>query len=300
VRAAGVVRQAGHRIVGSTPAAIASTIQAHAARVLGAVLINPMSPDQFERVADSAVERERKQMGGEIHPGRADDPVFLEWSRRASRLGASATEWAALLNASQEANKRFVAEAEPILDAPPILLVRRRDAMNVTALNRWTDIFPDAECVTVEGADAGVMALDAGLIAELAAGFITGAPIETPPQREFVAVGDPHSTATKPTCSARSNATSIDLHHSTQDLGLDARTGIHVGEVEHRDDDIGGIAVHLAARVMGQAQPGEIIVTSTVVESSTGGTHRFSERGKRTLKGIDRPWQLFAVDPNRR
>jgi hypothetical protein len=37
-----------------------------------------------------------------------------------------------------------------------------------------------------------------------------------------------------------------------------------------------------------------------VVESSTGGTHRFSERGKRTLKGIDRPWQLFAVDPNRR
>lgn len=95
-------------------------------------------------------------------------------------------------------------------------------------------------------------------------------------------------------------AAAIDLHNSTRDLGLEGRTGIHVGEIEHRDDDIGGIAVHLAARVMGQAQPGEIIATSTVVESSTGGTHRFSEYGNRTLKGIDTPWQLFAVDPNRR
>ena len=328
-------------IVGSTPSAITSTIRAHPTRVLGAVLINPMSPDQFRRVAESARERERKQMGGEIHPSRADDPAFVEWSQRASRLGASATEWAALLSVSREAWQRFA--TDPIPDAPPVMLIRRRDAMSSVALERWNGIFPDAECVTIEGADAGVMALDAGLIAELAASFITGAPIETRPHRELVAVlftdlvestpaaaasGDAvwratldrydatllrtiqrhHGTVVKHTgdgalatlaSGSDAVAAAIDLHNSTRDLGLDARTGIHVGEVEHRDDDIGGIAVHLAARVMGHGRPGEILVTSTVVDSSTGGAHRFNERGPQTLKGLDRPWPLFAVDSNR-
>ena len=94
-------------------------------------------------------------------------------------------------------------------------------------------------------------------------------------------------------------AAAIDLHNSTRDLGLEGRTGIHVGEVEHRDGDIGGIAVHLAARVMSHAQPAEIIVTSSVVETSIGGAQRFSERGTRMLKGIERPWQLFTVDASR-
>ena len=54
-------------VVGSTLAAIAKTIQAHPTRVLGAVLISPMSPDQYQQVAESAQDRQRKQMGGEIH-----------------------------------------------------------------------------------------------------------------------------------------------------------------------------------------------------------------------------------------
>lgn len=329
-------------IVGSTPMAAASTIRAHSSRVLGAVLINPMSPDQFKRAAHSAIEREHEQVGGEIHPSRADDPAFVEWARRASRLGASATEYAAILNASREANARFTDRAEPILDAPPIMLIRRRDAMSFAVLQWWASIFPDAECVTVEGTDAGVMAPDAGLIAELAAGFITGEMIETPPQRELLAVlftdlvdstplaaasGDSvwrstldryeanlqrmiqrhHGTVVKHTgdgalatlaSGSEAVAAAIDLHNSTRDLGLEGRSGIHVGEVEHRGGDIGGIAVHLASRVMGEAQPGEIIVTSTVVDSATGGTHHFSERGSRRLKGIAQPWRLFAVDPD--
>jgi class 3 adenylate cyclase len=77
---------------------------------------------------------------------------------------------------------------------------------------------------------------------------------------------------------------------------FEGRTGIHVGEGEQRADDIGGIAVHLAARVMGVARPGEIIVTSTVVESSTGGTFRFADRGVHLLKGLEQPRHLLAVD----
>ncbi|HSM67721.1 MAG TPA: hypothetical protein VK860_15555, partial [Ilumatobacteraceae bacterium] len=76
---------------------------------------------------------------------------------------------------------------------------------------------------------------------------------------------------------------------------LDGRTGIHLGEVERRGNDIGGIAVHLAARVMGEADPGEIVVTSAVEQTTIGGRFRFDDLGTRSLKGIDRPWHLFAV-----
>ena len=91
-------------------------------------------------------------------------------------------------------------------------------------------------------------------------------------------------------------AAAVELRNATRDLGLEGRTGIHVGEVEQRSDDIGGLAVHLAARVMGEAGPGEIIVTPTVAQSTLGGSHRFSARGAHKLKGIDHPWELFAVD----
>jgi hypothetical protein len=178
-------------IVGSTIAAITETIRSHPDRVLGAVLINPFSPSQFRRNVDSAVERERRtpiEIAKEHFPSRADDPAFLEWHRRASRLGITATEAAALLSANRKAVERFLAEVEPIPDAPPVMLIRRRDAMSLDELTWWNGIYPDAECVTIEGADAGVMALDAGLIAELAAGFITGTPVTTQAQRQLMAV----------------------------------------------------------------------------------------------------------------
>lgn len=90
-------------------------------------------------------------------------------------------------------------------------------------------------------------------------------------------------------------AAAVELRSMTRDLGLEGRTGVHVGEVEARDD-IGGIAVHLAARVMGEAGPGEIVVTSTVADSSTGGAFSFTDRGVRSLKGFAQPRHLLAVD----
>ena len=82
-------------------------------------------------------------------------------------------------------------------------------------------------------------------------------------------------------------------------IGLQVRTGIHTGEVEHRGKDIGGLAVHLGARIMAAAGPGEILVSRTVKDLVMGSGIAFEDRGARPLKGIEGEWRLFAaVDPS--
>jgi class 3 adenylate cyclase len=78
-------------------------------------------------------------------------------------------------------------------------------------------------------------------------------------------------------------------------IGVQIRAGLHTGEVELRDEDVGGIAVHLAARVMAAAGPGEILVSRTVRDLVVGSDIAVEDRGPHTLKGIEGSWQLFAV-----
>jgi class 3 adenylate cyclase len=78
-------------------------------------------------------------------------------------------------------------------------------------------------------------------------------------------------------------------------IGLQIRAGLHTGEVELRDDDIGGIAVHIAARVVTAAAPGEILTSNTVRDLVVGSDIAAEDRGPHTLKGIDGTWQLFAI-----
>lgn len=73
------------------------------------------------------------------------------------------------------------------------------------------------------------------------------------------------------------------------------RTGIHAGEIELRGTDVGGIAVHLAARIMAEAGADEIMVSRTVRDLVVGSDIAFEERGTRTLKGIEGEWQLYSV-----
>lgn len=82
-----------------------------------------------------------------------------------------------------------------------------------------------------------------------------------------------------------------------QSLALAIRTGIHTGEVELRGDDVGGMAVHLAARIMAAARQGEILVSRTVRDLVVGSDLVFEDRGLHHLKGIDGEWQLLAVVP---
>jgi class 3 adenylate cyclase/esterase/lipase len=78
-------------------------------------------------------------------------------------------------------------------------------------------------------------------------------------------------------------------------LGLEIRTGLHTGECELIGDDIGGIAVHIAARVAAKAEPDEVLVSSTVRDLVAGSGLRFADRGMHGLKGVPDEWHLFLV-----
>jgi pimeloyl-ACP methyl ester carboxylesterase len=78
-------------------------------------------------------------------------------------------------------------------------------------------------------------------------------------------------------------------------LGLALRTGIHTGECERRGDDLSGMAVHLAARIMAEAEPGAVLTSGTVKDLVVGSGFAFAQRGERELKGIPGRWPLFAV-----
>jgi len=86
------------------------------------------------------------------------------------------------------------------------------------------------------------------------------------------------------------------LRDDAERLGIEIRIGIHTGECELMDADIGGIAVHIAARILGQAGAGEILVSRTVRDLVVGSGIGFQERGVVELRGVPGSWELVAVD----
>jgi len=85
------------------------------------------------------------------------------------------------------------------------------------------------------------------------------------------------------------------LRDELADIGLQIRAGLHIGEVELRGDDVGGIAVHLAARILATAGPGEIVVSRTVPDLVAGSDLVLQDRGSRRLKGVEGDWQLYSL-----
>lgn len=79
------------------------------------------------------------------------------------------------------------------------------------------------------------------------------------------------------------------------ELDIEARAGLHTGEVELRGEDIGGIAVHIGQRVSTVAGPREVLVSRTVVDLVAGSGLEFTDRGEHELKGVGR-WQLYSVN----
>jgi class 3 adenylate cyclase len=113
--------------------------------------------------------------------------------------------------------------------------------------------------------------------------------------REVKALGDGYlATFDGP---ARAVQCAQAIVEAVRPLGLEVRIGIHTGEVEVIGDDIGGIAVHIAARVGALAGAGEVLASSTVKDLVAGSGIRFEDRGAQTLKGVPDEWRLFAATP---
>jgi pimeloyl-ACP methyl ester carboxylesterase len=86
------------------------------------------------------------------------------------------------------------------------------------------------------------------------------------------------------------------ITEGVREIGLELRAGLHTGECELMDGKVGGIAVHIGARVAKEAQPGQVLVSSTVKDLVAGSGLRFLEHGTATLKGVPDEWRLYAVD----
>jgi class 3 adenylate cyclase len=85
------------------------------------------------------------------------------------------------------------------------------------------------------------------------------------------------------------------LSGAAGEIGVQLRAGLHTGEIEMRGSDVGGVAVHAAARVMSESGPGEVLVSRVVTDLVAGAGLKFADRGPRDLKGLPGRWDLFAA-----
>ena len=95
---------------------------------------------------------------------------------------------------------------------------------------------------------------------------------------------------------ARAIGCAREIRDELEGMGVPVRAGVHTGECELIGDDVGGLAVHIGARVGAQASEGEILVSSTVADLVVGSGLQFAERGEHELKGVPGSWRLLAVE----
>jgi class 3 adenylate cyclase/pimeloyl-ACP methyl ester carboxylesterase len=96
---------------------------------------------------------------------------------------------------------------------------------------------------------------------------------------------------------ARAVSCALAIVQQVRQLGLEVRAGVHTGECERLGADVGGMAVHIGARVAALATPGEVLASRTVRDLVVGSGLRFHDRGSHDLKGVPDAWQLYAVEP---
>lgn len=94
---------------------------------------------------------------------------------------------------------------------------------------------------------------------------------------------------------ARAIRCAASIRDAVRQLGVQIRAGVHTGEIEVGADHVGGLAVNIGARVLATAEPGEVLVSSTVKDLTAGSGVRFVERGVHTLKGVPGEWRLFRA-----
>lgn len=176
----------------------------------------------------------------------------------------------------------------PVLDSIAEFLRRDRQgtSQRVLASVLFTDIVASTEKATALGDRAWTAVLDRhDELARAEVERLGGSVVKTTGDG-LLAIFDSPSKAIE---SARSITKAI------EPLGIEVRAGVHTGEVERRGDDVGGIGVHIGARVAGLAEIGEVLVSRTVRDLTLGSQIRFVDRGRHSLKGVPDEWELFAV-----
>ena len=100
-------------------------------------------------------------------------------------------------------------------------------------------------------------------------------------------------------CTANGGQTTLEGSERVKTLGIEIRTSLHTGEIEVRDDDISGLAVHVAARIMDHADANEVLVSKIVTDLDAGSeSFDFNQRGEHNLKGLSGDWQLLSAELN--
>ena len=88
-----------------------------------------------------------------------------------------------------------------------------------------------------------------------------------------------------------------ELRAKSHEMGISVRQGMHSGRVEVADDDVAGLAVHIAARVMAAAGGGQVMVSRTIRDLMLGSGYRFDDLGPHALKGVNGTWELYSLAP---
>jgi DNA-binding CsgD family transcriptional regulator len=288
-------------------------------------------PPGYAAVFES-LEREWGQPGTLMasSPSMANDPRFIEWTARHSRLAASPGAAAAIMRAYVETDVRAAAEA---LHVPALILHRTRDRMcDVSQGRDLAARVPSAKYVELPGEDHTWHVGDTMSLLDEVEQFLTGERSRPDSDRVLATVmfsqpGDPSQAASgilqgieewaraelprfggRQVSMAggaifaafdgpgRAARCAMAIRDRARRLGVDLRTGIHTGECEVHGDLVDGVAVRIAARVQAAAAPSEILVSSTVKELVVGSGLAFADRGTHRLTGVPGEWRLFALD----
>jgi pimeloyl-ACP methyl ester carboxylesterase len=214
-----------------------------------------------------------------------DQPVRVEHARYL----AQHIPRAKYVELSGEDHLPFEGDTQALLDEVREFLTGERAASEIDRVLA-TILFCDIVDSTARAADVGDRAWKELLtrfyaLAEEKLKHFRGRLLDTAGDGLFAAFDGP----------ARAVRCGAALAEAAQALGLRLRVGVHTGECEVLGDKYSGIAVHLGARVAGAAEPGQLLVTSTVKDLVVGSGLRFEELGPRTLKGVPEPWMLYRL-----